>query len=162
MAGATLARHNVDPARLLVLKQLASRTDVMACLRLCDVCLDSLCHAGGHSLADPLEVGLPSISVEGEFLRARHGAAMLRDPGLDDLVAADDEACVQLAIRLGTNPQFRAASRNKVLDAMRRPPRFRDPRAYSQAFADLLRAIVDSDSPRNGCLAPSPSGKGLG
>jgi predicted O-linked N-acetylglucosamine transferase (SPINDLY family) len=131
------AEHGLGSERLVVLHSQPDRTAVKECLKQCDIYLDSLRHAGGHSLVDPLEVGLPTISIEGPFLRSRHGAAILRSLNLPELVAKDEVDYKRLAVELGRDAPLRERRREQVNKAMRNNPEFLD----SKKFAELIGPV---------------------
>lgn len=130
-------RQGLGTDRLIVLPSQPNRATVKECLKLCDVYLDSLRHAGGHSLVDPLEVGLPSISLEGPLLRSRHGAGILRSLKLDGLVATDLAGYERLAVELGHDAVSRTRWRQRVIAAMRDNPLFLDSRRFGAMVTQL-------------------------
>ncbi len=135
------AKYGVNNNRLLFVKQLPSRADVKEFLQLADVYLDSYPYAGATSLIDPLQVGLPMVVVEGNALRFRQGAAMLRELQMPDLIARDEASYIQLAVNLATNPQLRQQKRQEILRKMQGNPRCFDSVAYSGAIAQLFQEL---------------------
>lgn len=135
------AKYGVNNNRLLFVKQLPSRADVKEFLQLADVYLDSYPYAGATSLIDPLQVGLPMVVVEGNALRFRQGAAMLRELQMPDLIAHDEASYIQLAVNLATNPQLRLQKRQEILRKMQGNPRCFDSVAYSGAIAQLFQEL---------------------
>ena len=137
------AEHGLGTERLVVLHSQPHRAAVKECLKVCDIYLDSLRHAGGHSLVDPLEVGLPTISIEGPFLRSRHGAAMLRSLNIPELVAADEAEYQRLAVELGRNPELRQKRREQVIAAMRNNPPFLDSKKFGEQITPVYFQLRD-------------------
>lgn len=140
---AVCAKHGVNSNRLCFVKQLPSRADVKEFLQLADVYLDSYPYAGATSLIDPLQVGLPTVVVEGNALRFRQGAAMLRELGIPDLIAKDEASYIQLAVSLATNPQLRQQKRQEIQQKMQGNPRCFDSLAYSGAIGQLFQELFD-------------------
>lgn len=64
-------------ARVIRLPQ-RSRADFLAVLSACDIALDSFGFTGGNTSLDCLSVGLPVLTLPGEFMRGRQTLAMLR------------------------------------------------------------------------------------
>jgi len=62
-----------------------------------------------------VECGLPVVTRRGRFMRGRLGSGILEHLGLDDLVAADDDAMVALAVSLARDAQARADVRERLL-----------------------------------------------
>ncbi|WP_333468680.1 O-linked N-acetylglucosamine transferase family protein [Microcoleus sp. herbarium12] len=138
---AVCAKHGVNHNRLRFVKQLPSRADVTEFLQLADVYLDSYPYAGATSLIDPLQVGLPVVVVEGNALRFRQGAAMLRELQMPDLIATDEASYIQLAVNLATNPQLRQQKRQEIVQKMQGNPACFDSVAYSGAIAKLFQEL---------------------
>ena len=141
---AVLAAHGVASERLVVSSlRFRSRSDVAELLKVGDLYLDSFPFAGVNSLVDPLEAGVPVITQEGESFRSRMGAALLRNLGLDELIAADGTAYHDLCVRLAGDPSARAALRARITEAMERQPLFLDTLAASDAFGALIELAYD-------------------
>ena len=141
---AVLAAHGVSSDRLVVSSiRFPSRCDVAELLKVGDLYLDSFPFAGVNSLIDPLETGVPVVTQEGESFRSRMGAALLRNLGLDELIAADATAYHDLCVRLAGDPAARAALRARITAAMERQPLFLDTLAASDAFGALIEQAYD-------------------
>lgn len=138
---AVCAKYGVNNNRLCFVKQLPSRADVKEFLQLADVYLDSYPYAGATSLIDPLQVGLPTVVVEGNALRFRQGAAMLRELQLPDLITNSEASYIQLAVTLGTNPVLRQRYRQEIQQKMQGNPACFDSVAYSGAIAQLFQQL---------------------
>jgi predicted O-linked N-acetylglucosamine transferase (SPINDLY family) len=63
-----------------------------------DIALDPFPFTGGATSFDALWAGVPVITLRGDRLIARQGENMLRNLGMSDWVAADEEAYVALAV----------------------------------------------------------------
>jgi FkbM family methyltransferase len=138
---AVCAKYGVNNNRLRFVKQLPSRADVKEFLQLADVYLDSYPYAGATSLIDPLQVGLPTVVVEGNALRFRQGSAMLRELQMPDLITNSEASYIQLAVTLGTNPQLRQRYRQEIQQKMQANPACFDSVAYSGAIAQLFQQL---------------------
>lgn len=140
----TLAAHGVEATRLhLSTEKFPSRADVKALLSVGDVYLDTFPFGGVNSLIDPLELGLPTLTWEGDTFRSRMGAALLRQLALPELIHTDEAAYLATAQRLGQDHSARAALRNRITLAMERNPRFLDSLAASETLGDLLETAFD-------------------
>ena len=101
-----LERHGVSASRLVLsTARLPSRSDVKALLALGDIYLDTFPFGGVNSLVDPLELGLPVVAWEGDTMRSRMGAALLRSLGLDELIATDDAGYQKICTGLAGDPR---------------------------------------------------------
>jgi predicted O-linked N-acetylglucosamine transferase (SPINDLY family)/glycosyltransferase involved in cell wall biosynthesis/predicted O-methyltransferase YrrM len=135
----TLAEHDVDETRVLILDPVPSYGDVKARLKLADVYLDSYPFSGATSLLDPLEIGLPTVVRDGNSFRSRMAAAFLHELQHPELIAANEEAYIQLAIALGRQPDLRQQKRQQIQAAMQKNPRFIDSHHHSAQMANLYQ-----------------------
>lgn len=134
-----LAAHGVAARRLVLsTARFPSRTDVKGLLALGDVYLDTFPFGGVNSLVDPLEAGVPVVAWEGDTMRSRMGAALLRQLGLPELIATDEAGYAALAGRLAGDAAARAGLRARINEAMSSQPLFLDSLAASDAFGELL------------------------
>lgn len=138
---AVFANYDIDRTRLKIINPLPTREDIKECLKFADVYLDSYPFAGVTSLLDPLEIGLPPITKDGNSFRSIMGAAMLRSIELDDLVVQSEEAYINLAVKLGTDAALRAQYRERILEKMANNPPFLDSRAYSAQVGGVLQDL---------------------
>jgi|GEM_PF-440565 Predicted O-linked N-acetylglucosamine transferase, SPINDLY family len=138
---AVCAKYGVNNNRLRFVKQLPNRADVKEFLQLADVYLDSYPYAGATSLIDPLQVGLPTVVVEGNALRFRQGSAMLRELQMPDLITNSEASYIQLAVTLATNPELRQRYRQEIQQKMQANPACFDSVAYSGAIAQLFQQL---------------------
>jgi predicted O-linked N-acetylglucosamine transferase (SPINDLY family) len=88
-----------------------------AFLQLCslaDVMLDTIHFGGGNTSYEALAMGTPVVTLPGELLRGRITYALYRKMGLMDCVVDSAEQYVELAVRLGTDRDYRADMRGKI------------------------------------------------
>lgn len=102
--------------RVRVLPGLAT-ADFVSLMALSDAMLDPLHYSGGNTSLEALSRGTPIVTWPGAFMRGRHTYGFYRLMGLTDLVAHDPAHYVELALRLGTDPEWRAAVRRRILEA---------------------------------------------
>ncbi|MGB2926581.1 MAG: hypothetical protein WBB82_14880 [Limnothrix sp.] len=81
--------------------------DYMALMEAGDLCLDSYPFGGSNVLADTLYLRKPTVGYEGKKWANRIGAQMLRQVGLNELVATNANDYVKLAIKLVDNTAYR-------------------------------------------------------
>ena len=107
-----------------------------------DIALDPFPFCGGMTSFDALWMGIPVVTLAGELLASRQTAAMLENLGLPDLIAADSQSYVALAVALAMD-----SARLDRLRATLRPAFAASPlcnhekftRALESAFLDLWR-----------------------
>ena len=108
-------------------------------LGLSDVYLDSIGWSGGNTTLESLEHGLPIVTIAGEFMRGRHTLAIAQQMGLDEAVVRSIDDYIALAVRLGNNPEERAAMHAKITDRKARV--YRDVSAI-RALEDFLEHVA--------------------
>lgn len=103
-----------------------------------DVLLDTLGWSGGNTTLEALAMDLPVVTCAGATMRSRHSHAMLALMGLDGaLSAADADAYVETAARLGTDPAFHHAQVEAI--ARRKAVLYEAPDAVPALERFLLR-----------------------
>ncbi len=82
-----------------------------------DVLLDPLHFGGGNTSYEALAFGVPIVTLPSRFLRGRITLALYQQMQMLDGVVATPEEYIELAVRLGTEPDYRAHLRAKILEA---------------------------------------------
>jgi predicted O-linked N-acetylglucosamine transferase (SPINDLY family) len=134
------AKYGIEKNRLILL-DIQGRSNVKECLKLGDIYLDSYPYSGATTTVEALEVGLPSVVMEGNALRSRTAAALLRELQMPDLIANSEEAYVQLAIALAQDSNLRQQKSAEIKQKMQQPPRFMDSRSYSKQMESLFQEL---------------------
>jgi predicted O-linked N-acetylglucosamine transferase (SPINDLY family) len=75
----------------------------LAFLRLCDVLLDTVHFCAGTTTYHALALGVPLVTLPGEFARGRGTDAVYRAIGVADCVAADPEDYVRCAVSIAND-----------------------------------------------------------
>jgi protein O-GlcNAc transferase len=101
-----------------------------------DLNLDTTGFSGGITSFELLWHGIPTVAWPGRTLRGRQTLALLRRLGLEELVAADADDYVRIAVNLARSADRRAALRETLLA---RRERLRDGGATARALSDILR-----------------------
>jgi protein O-GlcNAc transferase len=110
--------------------------DYLGGVAVADLVLDSIGFSGGATSLDALSVGTPVVTVEGEFMRGRQTAGMLRLLGADELIAGDIDAYVEIAISLCRDADRREMLRSRLLEQI---DRLFEPADVLPAFAAFLQ-----------------------
>jgi predicted O-linked N-acetylglucosamine transferase (SPINDLY family) len=111
-----------------------------ALMRRSDVMLDTIGFSGFNTAMQAIECGLPIVAREGRFMRGRFASGILRMLGLDELVAADETAYVELAVAAASDHERRQALRRQIEE--RRAGLFDDVgtvRAFEATILELAR-----------------------
>ena len=89
--------------RVVFLNRLNAQ-EFLSVLAMSEAVLDPPHFGGGNTSLETFAVGSPLVTLPGDFLRSRLSYGFYRRMGVLDLVAADADAYVRLALRLGTDP----------------------------------------------------------
>jgi protein O-GlcNAc transferase len=81
----------------------------------CDVMLDSIGWSGGNTTLEAMAQDLPVVTFEGNLMRGRVSAGMLRMMGMAETVAGTIDDYVALAIRIARDPEWRASLKMRVI-----------------------------------------------
>ncbi len=135
-----IAAGGVDVSRIVFSPYAAAHEAHMALYRDLDVALDCTPYNGTTTTCEALAMGVPVVTLAGDVHRARVGASLLRAAGMDELVAADEAAYVESAVRLATDRAHLDAVR-AGLRAGFRGSMLCDAPAYAGRFAGALRAM---------------------
>jgi predicted O-linked N-acetylglucosamine transferase (SPINDLY family) len=121
-----LAMHNIDAKERTKPLAETTREQFLAVLAACDLSLDSFDFSGGNTTLDALSVGLPVVTLPGEFMRGRQSMAMLQMIGVPQLIAHDADDYAKIASGLiadhGALTQMRAtitANADRLFDDTR-------------------------------------------
>ncbi len=111
---ATTLPDVVDRIRFL---PMMDYNDYLQLLSLADVQLDPLHFGGGSTSYDGFAVGTPIVTAPSKLLRGRITYALCKQMGVLDCVAQSRQEYVQIALRLGTDADYRETVRKKILAA---------------------------------------------
>jgi hypothetical protein len=111
---ASLASHFGPRADALLVPR-TTRADVIDTLVEADLYLDAYPYGGLHSLVEALASGCPVLTLEGDLVRNRVGAALLRKLDLPEfLIARTGDEYVEAASTLIADPGLRADLRSRL------------------------------------------------
>jgi protein O-GlcNAc transferase len=102
----------------------------------CDVMLDSVGWSGGNTTLEALAQDLPVITCEGELMRGRVSAGILRMMGMPEAIAGGVDDYVALAIRIGKDAAWRTALKTRISSDKHRLYRDRTSIAALEDFLD--------------------------
>lgn len=104
----------LDPQKRIIVLPYLRHPDYLALNRLCDVMLDPYHWSGGNTALDALASGLPLVTFEGRFMRGRQSAAMLRQLGLECLIARDADDYLRIVDSVVHDGDFRDQVRSTL------------------------------------------------
>ncbi|MEM1255659.1 MAG: tetratricopeptide repeat protein [Cyanobacteria bacterium P01_H01_bin.21] len=112
---------------------------------LADVFLDSIGWSGHNSALESLVFDLPIVTLPEEFMRGRHSYAILKMMGVEATIAASKEDYVEIAARLGKDPQYRKTISLQV--AQNKHRLYRDLQSVRGLEDFLLKLVNKSGEP---------------
>lgn len=101
------AKYKLDADKFIVFLPQLNPLQYDALNRLSDIFLDCIGWSGCNSALEALSRNLPVITMPGDLMRSREGAAILNKMGLGTTIANSIEEYISHAVILGTNPKFR-------------------------------------------------------
>ncbi len=105
-----------------------------------DVVLDSFHFGAGTTSYMVLAMGKPLLTLPGAYLRGRSTLALYKTIGVMDLVASSPKEYVALAVKLGTDSEFRKKIEKKIADHINL---FFADRGVAKDFANALKSLIE-------------------
>lgn len=136
--------RGISPERFIVCKPLPKRADVRRLIGLCDIYVDSFPYSGATSLLDPFSLHMPIVAMGTRTVCGGQGAAMLRESGLGELVATDEDDYLRICKELVANPARRAEVSAKMAKIMAATPPFHDLEAFARKVAPIYEEVASS------------------
>jgi predicted O-linked N-acetylglucosamine transferase (SPINDLY family) len=132
------ATHGVAADRLDLRPWADDFADHLAAFNDCDVALDSFPYNGVTTTCEALAMGLPVVTLAGDRIAGRYGAALLTAVGLEDGIARDEASYVERALALAGDAERRARLR-RDLRAHLMASALADARALAGALEGVYR-----------------------
>ena len=135
------AEQNIAPTRLHFVSGLPTQ-EYFGTYQQIDVALDPFPYGGGTTTCDALWMGVPVVSLAGQTAVGRGGVSILSNVGLPELVAADTEEYLGIAVGLAQDlsrlSRLRATLRNRMqASPLMDAPRFA--RNVEAAYREMWR-----------------------
>jgi protein O-GlcNAc transferase len=135
----TFQQFNMNADDYLVFLPVLDAAHYLALNRLADVYLDSIGWSGCNSTLEAISCNLPIVTLPGNLMRGRHSAAILTMMGLTETIASSLDEYIELAVRLGVDPEWRKQISNTI-DANKHRA-YRDTTCI-HALEDFLETVV--------------------
>jgi predicted O-linked N-acetylglucosamine transferase (SPINDLY family) len=116
----TFTDRGLNPKQHLLIIPWQSVEKFQTLLDLCDVYLDCPSFSGYTTAWQAAHRGIPIVTLEGEFMRQRLAAGLLRKIGITDTIASSRADYVRIAVKLAEecgNPIVRNARRQRLKNA---------------------------------------------
>lgn len=98
------------------------RADYLAAYNQVDIALSPIPFSGGTTTAEALWMGVPVVALRGGTWAGRISESILSSVGLPELVAANEDAYVELVVALAEDAKRRAALRAQLRERMLASP----------------------------------------
>ena len=85
-------------------------------LAVADVVLDTWPFGAGNTNYQTFAMGVPVVTLPGQWIRGRGTLAHYQHMGIEGCIAESPEEYVEIAVRLGTDPNFRKNISRKICD----------------------------------------------
>ena len=131
--------RGVAPERLVFLPPLP-HAQHLACYGRVDLYLDTQPCGAQSTAADALSVGCPLLTCAGDTFAGRIGASLLSHLHLPELIAADPDDFLAMAVQLGRSRAALAAARAHLARLRTTSPLF-DTSGFASDFGRLVRTI---------------------
>ncbi|MBU6417067.1 MAG: UDP-N-acetylglucosamine-peptide N-acetylglucosaminyltransferase, partial [Xanthomonadaceae bacterium] len=131
--------RGLDPHRL-VFSPALPHLQHLARYRLADLFLDTNPYNAHTTASDAIWAGCPVLTRPGETFASRVAGSLNHHLGMPELIARDDKAFIDTAIRFGNDRSVLAALRER-LTSLRKTSGLFDMQAYARDFAALLLAM---------------------
>ncbi len=127
-----------DSSRIRFLPRL-SEEDFFQLLNMADVILDTPHFCGGNTSLESYAIGKAVVTLPGPYVKSRLTLGFYRQMEIEDLIAKDEKDFVSIAVSLGTDPDKRAATEKRIIEAG--PLIFDDKRAITEHERFFLEAL---------------------
>lgn len=115
------ADHGIDPAHL-IFRPGSEREQMLECYNDVDVALDPFPFGGGTTTAETLWMGVPLVTLRGDRWVGRVSESLLNAVGLSDLVAADEDEYIALAVKVMADVDTRTHWRKHLRETAKASP----------------------------------------
>lgn len=105
-----------------------------------DIILDTFPFSGGTTTCEALWMGVPTVTLAGQTLIARQGAALLTCAGLSDWVASTENEYIDIACQQAQHIDVLAQLRARLRQQVQSSPLFDAP-TFTQHFEKALHAM---------------------
>lgn len=105
-----------------------------------DMLIDTFPYAGGTTTAFALWMGVPIISLLGDTMLSRQGAAMLGCVGLSDWIAADEGEYIDKAVKFSDDVQYLIQLRTSLRETTEKSALF-DTEGFTRNFESALMSM---------------------
>ncbi len=133
------AAHGIGAERLLI-ELPSSRADYLQAYHRIDIALDPFPYPGGTTSCEALWMGLPVLTRRGDRFLSHAGETILRNAGLPDWIAEDNDHYVARAVHFASDLDRLAHLRAQLRAQVLASPLFDAPR-FARHFEDAMEGM---------------------
>jgi predicted O-linked N-acetylglucosamine transferase (SPINDLY family) len=137
---ATLIETGVDPDRLDLLEWIDGRRDHLVAYHQIDIALDTYPYTGTTTTCEAMWMGVPVVTLAGEWHTSRVGVSLLSQVGTPEYIASDADEYVRIAADLASDVDRLAHLRTALRVMMLGSPLF-DYAGLARNFEAAYRAM---------------------
>lgn len=137
---ARFARWGIGADRLELVGASVSEAGHYGVYRQLDIALDPFPYNGTTTTCDALWMGVPVVALAGRTHAARVGATLLAQVGLEELVAADEQQYVRIAVELASDAARLARIREGMRERVARSP-LTDAAGFTRRLEEAYRQM---------------------
>ena len=121
---AEFEKLGIPANRIIFAGRVDPMADHLARYRLADLFLDTSPYNAHTTAMDSLKAGIPIISLAGQSFASRVGASLLTAVGLPELIVHSENEFLELASKLGRDPQSLKLLKDKLTENLQSTPLF--------------------------------------
>lgn len=137
-----LASHGVPTQRVTFAPRVTNWRQHMSMYDHLDIALDTIPFGSGTTGFDTLWMGVPLITLEGDWMAGRMGASMATALGRPEWIAKTEDEYVEKAVRLAKDAALRAHLRSDQQERVRNSP-LCDAEGLARCLEDAFEAMFD-------------------
>lgn len=131
----------IKPNRL-ILEGFTPRQEYLASYNRVDIILSPFPYGGGTTICEGLWMGVPALVKSGDYFLSRIGESLMRNSGLTDWVAIDNNDYVNKAVGYASEPSRLVNLRKEMRELLRKSPLFNTDK-FIDNFVSTLYSIGD-------------------
>jgi predicted O-linked N-acetylglucosamine transferase (SPINDLY family) len=106
-----------------------------------DLVLDTFPYNGVTTTFEAIWKGIPVLTVEGYNFNSRCGSSIIKNLGIDSLIAKDEDDYISKAIFYANNTERLIEIRNKIFETATKTPLF-DTKLFTKNFEKLINDVI--------------------
>ena len=138
LIGNTLDKFKIERNRVILIKPLSSRAEILNLIKESDIYLDSFPYSGMTSLLDPLEVKIPIVALEGNHQRERMSSSALKSLELDNWITYNKNQYIETAVKIAASKELQNQMKGLLSISMKKNPKFLDSKWFSGEISELI------------------------